>query len=237
MRTRTGRWPATLLAALLFPLTTSIAVEEGTSGVAATEILSRLDRRLQAVTTMKGRFIQSFTSAGLGVPQSESGRFFISRPDRMRWDYTRPEEKTAISDGTHTWLHLPEEGVVYKGSVAAWKNGGAFSILAGGSLRDEYSAIDVDVAQATRKGDVVLALKPRRERDEFVSLLVEVDPVSLTLVSVVAVDGAGNRISAFFSEIEENVALPRDVFLFKPPVGARVIDQDHRPAAIVPPPK
>jgi outer membrane lipoprotein carrier protein len=178
---------------------------------------------------MKGRFVQTFTSSGLGVPQSEGGRFFLSRPDLMRWDYTTPERKTAVSDGTHTWLYMPEDEVVYKGSVAEWRSSGAFSILAGGSLIDEYEPVEAEAATAQRHGDVVLTVRPRKERDDLSTLVLEIEPKDLHLVSVTAVDGAGNRISVIFSDVEEDMRLDRDLFSFTPPAGARIIDQAGAP--------
>jgi len=178
---------------------------------------------------MKGRFVQSFTSSGLGMPQSEGGRFFLKRPDLMRWDYTTPEIKTAVSDGAHTWLHVPEDGVVYRGSVAAWKSRGAFAALASGSLRAEFEATSAEARGARVRGDVVLSLKPLSERDDLATLLIEIDPVRLSIASMTAIDGAGNRVAIVFTDVEEDVELPADLFRFSPPEGARVIDQDSAP--------
>ena len=231
---RRGRSPrvfAGLLAGVVSVCGVSSA--DGPVGVSdrdsAREIMRRLDRRLRSVGTMKGRFVQTFTSSGLGVPQSEGGRFFLSRPDLMRWEYTTPGKKTAISDGTHTWLYVPEDDVVYRGSVAVWKGGGAFSILAGGSLLEEYEPVDAEAATAQRRGDVVLTVKPLKERDDFATLVLEIEPGELKLTSMTAVDGAGNRISVIFSDVEENVKLDRALFSFSPPAGARIIDQDPAP--------
>jgi len=211
----------------------AVGPAEGTGGgsdrEAAREIMSRFDKRLRSVGTMRGRFVQTFTSSGLGVPQSEGGRFYLIRPDLMRWDYTSPERKTAVSDGTHTWLYMQEDDVVYRGSVAAWKSGGAFAILAGGSLMEEYDPVEAEARTAKRRGDIVLTVRPRREHDDYSTLLLEIEPKELKLASVTAVDGAGNRITVNFSDVEENVRLQRDLFSFSPPPGARIIDQDSPP--------
>jgi len=193
---------------------------------AAREILARLDRRLEGVKTMRGRFIQTFSSSGLGIPQSEEGRFALRRPDRTRWEYISPEKKIAVSDGVSTWLYLPEESVVYRGSVASWKRSGAFAALAGGRLGEGFEAVAVDPGGASRRENVVLTLRPRTPRDDFQELLVEIEPGSLKVAAIVAVDAMGNRIGIAFSGVEENVSLPEDLFRFAPPPGVRVLDQD-----------
>jgi outer membrane lipoprotein-sorting protein len=86
---------------------------------AARRVLERVEARLRGLGSLRGRFVMSFTSSGLGVPQTERGRFAIRRPDRMRWDYTDPERKIAVSDGMHTWLYLPEDHLVYPTPEAA----------------------------------------------------------------------------------------------------------------------
>ena len=201
--------------------------DETRSLATARDIIARLDRRLRSVTTMRGRFVQTFVSSGLGMPQSESGRFWLSRPDRMRWEYTKPELKTAVSDGTHTWLHVPEDNVVYRGSVSEWRQGGAFAVLSEGRIGESFEARGLETAAALKRGDVVLILRPSAPRDDYETLLIEVEPGTLRIAAVTAVDSMGNRIGAAFSDIEENVALAPDLFRFTPPPGARVLDQNE----------
>ena len=227
----TGRPRSSLAAAALVFLLAS-----GTEGLGeenpaeeketAREVLSRLDRRLGGISSMQGRFVQTFISAGLSVPQSEGGRFYLMRPGRMRWEYTSPEPKTAVSDGTFTWLYLPEEGVVYRGTVEAWKREGPFAILAGGALGEVFEAEGIDAVSASRRGAVVLKMRPKRPAEAFEFLLVEIDPSTLSIFAVTAVDGMGNRIAAAFSDVKVNDRLRADLFTFTPPKGARVIDQD-----------
>lgn len=193
--------------------------------IAARMVLERLDARLATMRSMRGRFIQTFTSAGLGVPQAESGRFALLKPDRLRWDYTAPEKKTAVSDGEHTWLHVPEEGVVYRGTVSEWKRSSAFAILSGGRISEKFEAVSVDAVSPARRGDLVLKLRPK-ESDEFTEVIVEVEPTGMVVRSVTGVDGMGNRITASFADIEENPTFPADFFVFKPPPSARIVDQE-----------
>lgn len=215
-----------MLAAVLAAAALGTAAGERPEARAAREVLARLDQRLSTITSMRGRFVQTFTSAGLGVPQAESGRFHLKRPFLTRWEYADPEPKIAVSDGVHTWLHLPEENVVYRGSVASWRRGSAVALLAGGRLADAYEAEDVDAGSAARRGNVVLTLRPRDDGEGYVRVLVELEPSTLAIAAVTGVDGMGNRISAAFTDVEENPRLPDDLFSFRPPSGARIIDQD-----------
>ncbi|HZE89914.1 MAG TPA: outer-membrane lipoprotein carrier protein LolA, partial [Verrucomicrobiae bacterium] len=96
-------------------------------------------------------------------------------------------------------------------------------------LRAEFEATSAEARGARVRGDVVLSLKPLSERDDLATLLIEIDPVRLSIASMTAIDGAGNRVAIVFTDVEEDVELPADLFRFSPPEGARVIDQDSAP--------
>jgi len=214
-----------LLAAAPAPAQQS---EEGAE--TARRILLRLESRLHDVRTMKAHFVQTFVSAGLGVPQAEEGTFMLQAPDLMRWEYDKPERKLAISDGTHTWFYLPEEKVVYKGSVAEWKEKGAFAVLVSGRLSEKFDAVSASTGGTVLPGHVLLELKPRGDTEEFKSVEIEMDPSTLDITSFTVIDAMGNRIGLSLARVEKNVPLPDGTFSFEPPRDVEVVDQSA-PAA------
>ena len=230
MRGRSGiRVTLCLLLSLFAPIAPPARAsgeQAGGERAVAREILARLEARLARLRTMKGRFIQSFTSAGLGVPQTEEGTFFIKSPNLMRWEYERPEKKLAVCDGDHTWFYLPEEGVVYRGTAKEWREGGAFAVLVGGDLISRYEAIGASAEEAGRPGNILLTMKPRGQSNDFDSIEVEIDPRTLNIATLTAIDAMGNRIGLALAGVEENVRLSEAAFVFSPPRGSRVIDQD-----------
>ena len=223
-----GALRAALLGAALLPAAAGAVQADEARREAdpqATEVLSRLDERLARISALRGSFVQTFVSSGLGVPQAEEGTFAIRRPDLMRWEYRKPERKLAVSDGVHTWLYLPEEKVVYRGTVRGWKQAGAFSILAGGRLGERFDAVAVHAQGAGRSGDIVVELVPKAPSEQYESLRVEFDPATLTLGAITAIDAMGSRVSILVSGLEENPRLGPELFTFEPPRGVEVIDQ------------
>lgn len=191
----------------------------------ARRILLRLEARLHRISTMKAHFVQTFASSGLGVPQAEEGTFMLQAPDLMRWEYEKPERKLAISDGKHTWFYLPEEKVVYRGSVEEWKEKGAFAVLVSGELSSKFEAVSASSGGTLLPGRVLLELRPRGEPGDFTSVEVEIEPSTLEIASFTAIDAMGNRIGLALAGVEENVHLPDASFTFVPPRGVEVIDQ------------
>ena len=144
----------------------------------------------------------------------------------MRWVYTQPEKKIAVSDGLNTWLHMQEEEVVYKGSVASWKSRGAFAVLAGGSLVSRYQAREISAERASVAGNVLMVLVPKKRQDDFVELEIEIRPQRMEIASITAIDAMGNRIGFLFKGVKENVPAPRQAFEFTPPPGVEIVEQD-----------
>ncbi|MBV9179853.1 MAG: outer membrane lipoprotein carrier protein LolA, partial [Acidobacteria bacterium] len=54
---------------------------------------------------------------GLGIERNESGRLWLKKPGKMRWEYRSPENKLFVADGQYTWFYLPEEKQVRKSSL------------------------------------------------------------------------------------------------------------------------
>ena len=60
---------------------------------------------LDEAQTMSAEFRQTlFTETG-EASQSSSGRFYVKRPGRFRWDYAAPAEQLVVSDGTSLWMY------------------------------------------------------------------------------------------------------------------------------------
>lgn len=221
-----GVWGLAAACLLLLPAIAPAAkTDDAKAAAEAARVMSRLDRKLDSLRTLRGRFVQTFTSSGLGIPQAEEGTFAMERPDLLRWDYSKPERKLAVSDGKSTWLYMPDQKIVYKGTVSDWMNGGAFSVLAGGHLAAAFDPIEASAQGVEISGDVRLRLRPKEHRDQYEYLLIEFEPASLLIHSITAVDGMGNRVAVHLSRMEQNPDLPGSLFRFVPPAGVQVVDQ------------
>ena len=48
---------------------------------------------------------------------TESGRVMVKKPGKMRWDYTAPEEKLFVSDGSRIYFYIPQDKQVIVSDV------------------------------------------------------------------------------------------------------------------------
>ena len=99
----------TMALTLLLAPAVALGAEAGAAEVSAETVLGQLQRWLDGTRDLQGRFEQQLLSGALGADVEESGRLYVQRPGRMRWNYTHPEEKVALVDGLRTWLYVAED--------------------------------------------------------------------------------------------------------------------------------
>jgi outer membrane lipoprotein carrier protein len=192
-------------------------------------LIARLQARLDRMAGLKGRFVQSLDSKSLGRPRTEEGRFCVKKPSRMRWDYEKPEQKLAILDGSQSWLYIPADREVYRGSRKSAQEGGAAALLLAGRVR-----LDADFV--TRRlspeeagpqgvvGAVTIELKPKQPSEDYERLLVAIEPEQLAIRRITVVDSLGGRMTFDLFDLTEDPALSDDLFRFEVPAGVEIIE-------------
>ena len=71
-------------------------------------LLKSVENRYNRAKTLQVLFTEQYTPLGK-VPRTENGTLLLRKPGRMRWNYSQPKGKLAISDGKFMWLYTPEE--------------------------------------------------------------------------------------------------------------------------------
>lgn len=196
---------------------------------AADPLVTRLQSRLDELKSLKGRFVQSVDSKSLGRPRREEGRFCMKKPSRMRWDYEKPEEKLAIIDGKSSWLYIPADREVYRGTMEDLEQSGAAALVLGGRLRldadFESRRLNPDEAGPLGvMGAVAIELKPHRTFEQFDRLVLAIEPDHLLIRRLSVIDSLGGRMMFDLFDLEEDVMLSDELFHFVPPAGVEVIE-------------
>lgn len=182
-------------------------------------IWSAYQQRWESTATYTATFNQSIEIDGIGGAVDSGGSFYFSRPDRMRFDYTRGQEQRVVGDGNWIWVYQPDLEQVYKVDYAtAFGTGGLVALLGdrqGLAERYELSLLD------SPAGMVRLQLEPKAEVGETLELVMSADTFDLR--SVVMTDPAGSVTRVEFEGVHRNVELNDGLFAFFPPAGVDVI--------------
>ena len=190
------------------------------------EVVERVQKRYDGAKDFRARFNQTLTNAAFARKTSQAGEVLLKKPGRMRWNYTQPEPKMYLADGSALWLYEPEDKQAFKQDLRSSQLPSALAFLAGqGKLGAEF-----DIAFAPPKTpygtarDYVLALSPKAPQAQVKTILFVVEPGTFDVRESVITDQQGNVNDMLFSEIRTNTNVPDATFKWTPPAGVRLID-------------
>jgi len=70
-----------------------------------TKVAEQLKNRLQEIKTLEIIFEQQVLEQNGRLNSVSSGKLYLSRPNKLRWEYTSPQKQTIIADGTYIWIY------------------------------------------------------------------------------------------------------------------------------------
>ncbi len=187
--------------------------------VARAGAVEQLEEFVREVKTGSAAFTQTVTSPDGARTKTSSGRFEFSRPNRFRFNYTRPFEQAIVADGAKVWIFDADLNQVSSRKLDKALGGTPAALLAGGSLSKDF----VLSPQPDKDGVSWALATPRATETAFQS--VRVGFRGKTLAAIEIVDSFGQRSTLQFSQFEANPALNASNFVFKVPPGADVIEQ------------
>ena len=192
-------------------------------------LAAKVQQRYNGIKDFQGDFVQSYEGGVLRTKTTERGTLAIKRPGRIRFTYTKPERKEFVSDGVRLYTHLVADKQVIVGPAPTANDGDVPAMfLAGQSdlARDYLPSFTPLPGAAT--GLLTLKLVPKNKESEFESIGIGVDPNTLQIQFLTAVDKQGGRSSFTFSNLKENRGLSDKEFEFRIPRGVDVVTQGAR---------
>lgn len=186
----------------------------------AHELAQRVDRRYNQLHSLKAQFTESYE--GLGRVRAESGTLLLSKPGRMRWDYTNPSGKLFLLDGKYAWFYskgAPQVQRISAKEVDDLRTPLRF-LLGHTQLEKEIDHLTV---KPGANGLLTLTGVPHGQEKRVQSLSLTVTPDgAITAIEILETDGALTRFT--FTGEQQNLAIPADTFRFTPPAGVPVVD-------------
>jgi outer membrane lipoprotein carrier protein len=189
------------------------------------ELAQALQRRYAGIKDFSADFVHTYKGGVLKKQLTEKGHLLIKKPGMMRWDYTAPESKQFISDGTKVYSYIPADKQVIVGTVPQGDTAStpALFLTGKGDLTRDFTATFGDVPASSPTGTRALKLVPRKAQPDYDWLVLLVEPGSLTLRGMVTADSQGGTSTFSFSSLKENVGLTDKEFTFRMPRGVDVI--------------
>ena len=115
IRGRTAfRWLLPVLFAAVVPV---VAAEEDLG-----QVLQEFDRVQEAMQTISAEFVETNTSALLEEPIVARGRFFMTKPDAIRWEYSSPEEMRFVISADLYTGYYPVRKKAETRNIQRWRD-------------------------------------------------------------------------------------------------------------------
>lgn len=172
-------------------------------GLAATEedaeIIAAISENFSSVPSMKGEFIQ-FGPRG----EQTSGKFYIKRPGRMRFDYDQPSAISVFSDGKtvainnkklKTWDFIPLSKTPLK-------------LL----LAEKIDVSEKSIRSVTRAPDITTIVLGNKSVFGSSQITLMFDPETYELRQWTIMDNQGKETSVTIFNVEKNIKLSNRLF-------------------------
>lgn len=216
-----------VLVAACVVVSLTIVNAQGNDPVA---LAAKVQQRYNGIKDIQGDFVQTYEGGVLRTKTTERGKVAIKRPGRMRFSYDKPERKEFVSDGTRLYAYLVADKQVIVSPAPGPDQGDIPAMfLAGQSdLARDYTPTFTNVPGAA-PGLVVLKLVPKKRSADYESIGIGVEPSTLQIQFITAVDTQGGRSSFSFTNLKENRGLSDKDFEFRIPRGVDVVTNGGRP--------
>lgn len=208
-----------LIFAIFFAQVTLTAGAQGS----APEIAAALQAKYDRIKDFSADFVQQYESGVLKRKITERGKVQVKKPGKMRWDYTQPEKKVFVSDGSTIYLWVPADNQVTRSRVPRQDEAttAVLFLVGKGNLTRDFN---VSFAANAPEGTHALRLDPKLPERDYDWLRIVVDRTSLQIRELTAADRQGGQSMFQFSNFRENAGVADSTFAFKIPKGADVID-------------
>lgn len=188
--------------------------------------LQDLERFLKDVASARSSFTQVVTSpqrAGESAARSKtsSGRFEFLRPNRFRFEYTKPFEQTIVADGETLWLFDVDLNQVTARRQQDVLGSTPAALIAAGTDLGTLAEVFELKAAAPRDGMEWLEARPRARDGQLQTVRVGFRQGQLAVLDIE--DSLGQRSVLTFTDWQGNAPLKPEQFRFQPPPGADVI--------------
>ena len=177
-----------------------------------------LKAKLQAIHSMQAEFSQQVFDAQQHLLQTTSGHFYVSQPNKLRWEVTLPDESTLIADGDSLWLVDP-----FAEQVTAMEQAGAVD-------NNPIVLMTVPDNPAWEQFTITLAdggfqVDASDEQSHVQRLVFYFDGALLSKMRIL--DRQQQQSELSFSNIKVNQPLNQQLFIFSMPDGFELDDQRH----------
>lgn len=193
------------------------------------DIVKHIQARYEKTKDLQADFTQKTKIEGFERPVISTGKVYLKKPGRLRWDYLEPANEQIYVTQDDVKVYVPEHKQVLIGKLTQMAASQApLQLLQGvGKLEESFDIQPTAGKEQGLAGVRLVTLIPKaRGQDSARNLqkiVVEVFPKTYFLRTVSLYEISGNVATFEFSELKPNTGLTNDAFDFKIPPDVEVV--------------
>ena len=187
--------------------------------MARADAVDTLREFVRDVKSGQAAFTQTVTSTDGARKKTSSGEFEFARPNRFRFNYTKPYAQLIVADGQKVWIFDADLNQASSRRIAQALGSTPAALLAGASLEPEFALL----AQPSAGGLDWVQATPAAKDGPFLRMRVGFKGKELSAVEITDSFGQVSRLE--FSRFVPNTPVVAERYRFVPPAGADVMEQ------------
>ena len=215
----------------LFPLLTHAAEDEGDEKALqeVRELVKQLQARYEKTKDLQADFTQKTVIEGFERSIASSGKVYIKKPGRLRWNYLDPSVEDIYVNRDDVKVYVPEHKQVLVGKLTQMAASKApLELLLGAAKLEESFDIEPTPGKGRGVGGIrLLTLLPKSREGEagrsLQRIVLEVFPKTYFIRTLSLHEVSGNVSNFEFSSLQPNTGLGDSLFDLKLPPGVEVV--------------
>ena len=193
-------------------------------------LVNRVDARYAQIKDFQADFVQETRIQGFDTPIRSSGRVYLKKPGRLRWDYLEPSVEHIYVHQDQLAMYVPAHNQVLKGSLTMMVSTKApLRLLQGvGKLAEHFSVESTGNGERGAGGLPLLTLIPKpvsgSPPSSLVRIVSEIQPHTYLIQSIALHENSGNVSTFRFSNFKVNTGLDDAVLILNPPEGVVTVE-------------
>ena len=193
------------------------------------EVVKQLQTRYEKTKDLQADFTQKTIIEGFERPITSSGKVYIKKPGRLRWNYLDPSVEDIYVNRDDIKVYVPEHKQVLVGKLTQMAASKApLELLQGAAKLEESFDIEPTQGKGRGVGGIrLLTLLPKSREGEMgrslQRIVVEVFPKTYFIRTISLYEVSGNVASFEFSSLQFNVGLADSLFDLKLPADVAVM--------------
>jgi outer membrane lipoprotein carrier protein len=193
------------------------------------EVMKRLQARYEKTKDLQADFTQKTTIEGFERPMTSSGKVYIKKPGRLRWNYLEPSTEDIYVDRDDVKVYVPEHKQVLVGKLTHMAASRApLELLQGAAKLDASFDVEPTPGKGRGVGGIrLLTLLPKSRDGEahgtMQKIVVEVFPKTYFIRSLSLHEISGNVSNFEFSSLQSNIGLDDEVFVPRFPPDVEIV--------------